>query len=301
MKELFPGYYPYSNKQVKRFLDEATIVLGASVLLDLFRISHNRTFLNIIEKKIPQDRLWLPYDTAWLYHNRLPDVIEEQIEVDNNASRYLTAFKEVIHNEHSHPFIPQDKMDKFDSFIKDIEESIESDRKFLVGCLGKHDIKKRISDLYHNRIGPEYDKTQTLQVYDESQKRNAAQLPPCMTFSSSSLERIRHNRYVIWKQIQQYAKENKKPVLMVLNRITPNWFFTYKDSTILPHQYLINEFKELTGQDIYILSAYSFLNYLLDAKDKDDEVVKLMNQLHDKPTLGNNQQISPISSDYNSI
>lgn len=301
MKDLFPGYYPYNYSQIQKFLKDSTIVFGASVLLDLFRISHGRTFLNIIERKISKERLWLPYDTVWLYHNRLVSVIEEQVENDISASMHLTAFKEAIHNEHSHPFISLDLMEKFDSFISEIESSLESDRRFLLKCLGRHDMKLKISELFHGRIGTEYDKIQTKQVYDESQKRNADQLPPCMTFSASPELRIKHNRYVIWKQIQQYAKENNRPILMVLNRITPNWFFTYKDSIVLPHQYLINEFKQETGQEISIISAHYFLDHLLNAGEKDDEVIKLLNQLHNKPTLGNNQQIAPFMPNSNSI
>lgn len=302
MKDLFPGFYPYSRQQIKKLADEATIVFGASVLLDLFRISHGRNFLDLIESKILLDRIWLPYDTAWLYHNRLAGVIQDQIDEDNKASMHLTAFKESIHNNFSHPFISKELMEKFDDFVKDVESSLETDRKFLVGCLGTHEYKNRISKLFHDRIGGMYDKTQTLQIYDESKKRNESQIPPCMTFSSSQDPRIIHNRYVIWKQIQQYAKENKKSVLMVLNRITPNWFFIYKDSFIMPHQHLINEFKQETGQDVYILSAHSFLDYLLSPQEKEDpEIKKLLGQLHDKPTLGHNQQIAPLTPNHNSV
>lgn len=302
MKELFPGFYPNSHQQIQKFFDEATIVFGASVLLDLFRISYGRKFLELIETKVPKDRIWLPYDTAWLYHNRLVDVIQEQIDEDSKASLHLTAFKESVHNNYSHPFIRQDLMEKFDDFVTEVEASLESDRKFLVTCLGTHDYKNRISKLFQGRIGCEYDKTQTLQAYAESKKRNESQIPPCITFSSSPDPRIKHNRYVIWKQIQQYAKENKKPVLMVLNRITPNWFFIYKDSFIMPHQHLINEFKQETGQNIYILSAHHFLKHLLSPQERQDSVIiKLLSQLHDKPTMGHNQQIAPLINKYNTV
>jgi len=302
MKEQFPGFYPYSYRQIKKFLEEATIVFGASVLLDLFRISEGLKFLELIESKIPKERLWLPYDTAWLYHDRMASVIQEQIDEDDKASMLLTSFKESVHNNYCHPFVSQDLMKKFDDFVKDIENSLETDRKNLVECLGNHKYKSRISRLFYNRIGREYDKTQMSQVYNESQKRNENQIPPCMTFSLSQNPRIRHNRYVIWKQIQQYAKENKKSVLLVLNRITTNWFFIYKDSFIAPHQYLINEFRQETGQDIYILSVHDFLDKLLSRKEKENaEIQQLLAQLREKPTLGHNQQIAPLMAIQNSI
>lgn len=301
MKDLFPGYYPYTHSEKRDFINEATIVFGASVLLDLFRISHGRVFLDIIEDHVPKERLWLPYDTVWLYHNRLPSVIDEQIEEDNNASKHLTAFKRAIHNPFGHPFITQELMNEFEGFICKLEESIESDRKILLSCLTKHDLKDRINDLFHGRVGREYDDSQTIQVFDESKKRNEIQLPPCLTFSSSSEPRIIHNRYVVWKQIQQYAKENEKSILIVLNRITPNWFFIYKDAVVTPHQYLINEFKKQTGQNVYIMSVHDFLEHLLKPAEKTAEIQKLLSQLHDKPTMGYNQQITPIMSKEHSI
>lgn len=302
MKKLYPGYYPYTNEQIKEFIKEANIVFGASVLLDLFRISHSRLFLDLIDTKISKERLWLPYDTVWLYHNRLVSVIEEQIEDGNNASKHLNAFKESINNKYGHPYITQDLMTKFDKFISEAEAALESDRKFLLSCLLNNDIKNKISKLFHNRIGTEYDATRMMQVFDESKKRNEEQIPPCMTFSSSTNPRIKHNRYVVWKQIQQYAKSENKPILIVLNRITPNWFFIYKDKVVTPHQALINEFKQETGQNVYILSVHDFLTHLLTAHEKENpEIQKLLSQLHEKSTPGNSQKIAPITSNNNAI
>lgn len=302
MKDLYPGYYPYNKTQRKAFIKDATIVFGASVLLDLYRISHGKQLLDLVEKKVPKDKLWLPYDTVWLYHNRLFSVIDEQIEDDNNASMHLTSFKESINNRYGHPYIPQDQMVRFNSFIEELEKSIETDRNFLLSFLEQNELKTRISNLFHSCIGDEYDATQMRQVFDESQERNRLQIPPCLTFSSSKDPRIINNRYVIWKQIQNYAKENHKSVLMVLNRITPNWFFIYKDRVVTPHQSLINEFKQITGQNIYIMSIYDYVKDLLDSKDLNNpEVKKILAQLHDKPTHGHSQQICPMSKKTNSI
>lgn len=299
MKDLFPGYYPYTKEQIKDFIQKANIVFGASVLLDLFRISDSTLFLKLIEEKI-HEKLWLPYDTVWLYHNRLVSVIDEQIEDCNNASKHINAFKESINNKYGHPYITQDLMTKFDEFISEVEKALESDRELLLSYLSNNDIKNKISELFHNHIGTEYDTTRLMQIFDESKKRNEEQKPPCMTFSSSTSPRIKHNRYVVWKQIQQYAKDEKKPILIVLNRITPNWFFIYKDKVVTPHQALINEFKQETGQNVYILSVHDFLTHLLSPSEKQEpEIQKLLSQLHKKPTPGNSQKIAPIISNNN--
>lgn len=168
MKTLFPGFYPYTNNQVKAFIKDSTIVFGASVLLDLYRISHWAVFLNLVKSKISEDRLWLPYDTAWFYHNRLSEVIDEQIEQVKTASKYLNSFKEAIESPFSHPFISNDLKTRFSTFIEDASKALEDDRNYLVQNLKSSDLKSRINKLFEGKIGTPYENAQLEQLYDES-------------------------------------------------------------------------------------------------------------------------------------
>lgn len=295
MKTLFPGFYPYTNNQVKSFIKESTIVFGASVLLDLYRISHWAVFLDLVKTK--SDRLWLPYDTAWLYHNRLSEVIDEQIELVKTASKYLNSFKETIESPFSHPYISNELMTRFGTFINDASQALEEDRNYLVQNLKSSNLKSRIDKLFKDKIGESYKNAQLEQLYDESNTRYSNQISPCLTLSSNPDTRVKHNRYVIWKQIQKYAKESKKPVLLVLNRITPNWFFIFNDEVVYPRQELINEFNRNTGQNIHIITAYSFIDYLTK-ENRTVEQEALLSQLHNKPTPGNTEKIANINSTF---
>ena len=181
MKTLFPGYYPYTNEQVKSFIEEATVVFGASVLLDLYRISNWSVFLNLVKTKIDQNRLWLPYDTAWLYHNRMPEVIDEQIERVKTASKYLNSFKESIESPFGHPFISNELMTRFGSFIEDASKALDDDSACLLKNLKTSALKLRIECLFRGRIGDAYEDAQLLQLFDESQKRYENQIAPCLT------------------------------------------------------------------------------------------------------------------------
>lgn len=290
MKALFPGYYPYTNNQVRSFIKESTIVFGASVFLDLYRISKWPVFLDLIKTKIDQNRIWMPYDTAWLYHNRMPEVIDEQIERVKTASKYLNSFKETIESPFGHPFISNDLMTRFSEFINDASKALDDDRKYLVQNLKSSALKSSIEKLFHDKIGDAYADAQLQQLYDESQKRYENQIAPCLTFSSSPDVRIKHNRYVIWKQIQKKAMDTRKPILLVLNRITPNWFFIYNKDVVYPRQELINEFNSCTGQSIHIITAYSFVDYLTKG-NRTTEQESLLLQLQNKPTMGNTEKL----------
>ena len=95
---------------------------------------------------------------------------------------------------------------------------------------------------------------------------------------------------IVWKQIERYAKEEKKDILLVLNRITPNWFFIYNDDVVRPHQNLINEFIKNTDRNISIITAHELISRL--TPEKTSEVKNLLTQLKSKPDYTNNQQTS---------
>ena len=169
-----------------------------------------------------------------------------------------------------------------------IKEALDKDRNFLLGHLNNSTLRSRIDDLFQGRIGHPYELSRLEQLYQESEDRHQQRRHPSIDFSSSKNIRIRHHRLIVWKQIERYAKENKKPIVLVLNRITPNWFFIYNDAMVRPHQNLINEFIKNTGQNIYIITAHELIDRLTSKKTSD--VNNLLTQLNNKPDFKYNQQ-----------
>lgn len=238
--------------------------------------------------------MWLPYDTAWLYHERLATVIDEQIQNVDSAASALNRLKDSFSDNGQHPYIPDSLKLSFDNTINQLKSALEKDRTFLLGHLNNSYLRKRIDEMFRDRIGDPYEQNQLEQLYQESEERHKQLRHPCIYFSSSKNIRIRHHRLIVWKQIERYAKEQEKPVVMVLNRITPNWFFIYNDAMVRPHQNLINEFIENTHQSIYIITAH----YLIDklATKKTQEITNLLAQLKNKPDLLYNQQTDDNSA-----
>ena len=279
MKKHFPGFYTYTPQELRDLISKSTIVFGASVLLDLLKISYGKDFLDVVSKEIPKERLWLPYDTAWLYHERLATIIDEQIKNVDSAASALNRLKDSFSDNGQHPYIPDNLKLSFDNTMNQLNNSY---------------LRKRIDEMFRDRIGDPYEQNQLEQLYIESEERHKQLKHPCIYFSSSKNIRIRHHRLIVWKQIERYAKEEGKPVVLVLNRITPNWFFIYNDAMVRPHQNLINEFIENTHQNIYIITAH----YLIDkvATKKTQEITNLLAQLKNKPDLLYNQQTDDNSA-----
>ncbi len=267
---------------------KSTIVFGASVLLDLLKISYGMDFLDVISKQIPKERLWLPYDTAWLYHERLATIIDEQIQNVDSAASALNRLKDSFSDNVQHPYISDTLKVDFDNMMNRLRDALERDRNFLLSHLNNSDLRKRIDELFRGRIGEPYEQNQLEQLYHESEERHKQRKHPCLDFSGSKNIRIRHHRLIVWKQIERYAQGENKPIVLVLNRITPNWFFIYNDAMVRPHQNLINEFIDNTGQNIYIITAHELIDRLVPRKTQ--VITSLLAQLKNKPDLLYNQQ-----------
>lgn len=288
MKKHFPGYYTYTRQEQKELLSKSTIVFGASVLLDVLKISYGKLFLDIVSKKIDSNRLWLPYDTAWLYHERLSKVIDEQIKNVDSAASALNRLRDSFSDNGQHPYISDPLKVDFDNMMHRLKDALEKDRVFLQSHLNNSLLRKRIDEIFQGRIGDPYEESQLEQLFQESEDRHNQRKHPSLVFSSSKNIRIRHHRLIVWKQIERYAKQEKKPIVLVLNRITPNWFFIYNDTMVRPHQNLINEFIDNTGQNIYIITAHELIERL--ASKKTPELSNLLSQLNNTPDLHYNQQ-----------
>lgn len=288
MKQHFPGFYTYSKQEQKDLIAKSTIVFGASVLLDLLKISYGMDFLDVISKQIPKERLWLPYDTAWLYHERLATIIDEQIQNVDSAASALNRLKDSFSDNVQHPYISDTLKVDFDNMMNRLKDALERDRNFLLSHLNNSDLRKRIDEVFRGRIGEPYEQNQLEQLYHESEERHKQRKHPCLDFSGSKNIRIRHHRLIVWKQIERYAQGENKPIVLVLNRITPNWFFIYNDAMVRPHQNLINEFIDNTGQNIYIITAHELIDRLVPRKTQ--VITCLLAQLKNKPDLLYNQQ-----------
>ena len=288
MKQHFPGFYPYTKHEQKDLIGKSTIVFGASVLLDLLKISYGKDFLDIVSKKIETERLWLPYDTAWLNHERLATVVDEQVKNVDSAAYALNRLKDSFSDNGQHPYISDTLKVDFDNMMKKIKEALDKDRNFLLSHLNNSVLRNRIDGLFQGRIGEPYEQNQLEQLYQESEDRHKQGRHPSIEISNSKNIRIRHHRLIVWKQIERFAKEGKKDIVLVLNRITPNWFFIYNDAMVRPHQNLINEFIENTDQNIYIITAHELIDRLISKKNSD--VMNLLSQLKNKPDFTYNQQ-----------
>ena len=142
MKTNFSGYYSYSKSELRDILSNSLLTLDYSFLLDINKLSHGRLILETLSNF--KDRLWLPYDTAWMYHQKIQKSIEEQISRVDTAKKYLTSFKNAADDPMNHPYIGEELTNKYDYLMKIAIESLEKESKYFI-------FKSRIYNTFHDK------------------------------------------------------------------------------------------------------------------------------------------------------
>lgn len=296
MKEYFPGFYKARYDDLIDFQQNATIVLDAYLLLDLLCVNEGKSFIDFLKDAKVENKLWLPYDAAWLYHNLMHDVLIEQIKHVKSSMSYLTSFKNSIDDKFSHPYISAELDGRFCNLIQELETGLNTEKDKLKNDLqNKEDgIISLIDKLYgKDNINIEYDEADLTRLYDEAKDRYSKRIPPGFLFDTEYKdERIKYHDYIVWSEMKKQAEEKKTDIMFVTNRIRSDWFFIYDDEIIGARKELINEFEGITKHKICIVTVHSFIeeNIKNIERNTGERYSDLLNVFSEKPFYAYNVQ-----------
>lgn len=298
MKHNFLGFYNTSPSEKQNIINSAIITIDSSLLLDVIRIQHGELFLKILNTNQFVDRLWLPYDAAWMYHNLMHDVIKRQIDKVKSSLSYLQRFNQYVENPSSHPYIDEQTMIKLNMLTGELRQQLQKEIKELSLTMRRNNVKDSIATLFDEKLGTSYDESEMIQLIQEAKKLYSSETPPCVNLYRSNIERVRFHNYIAFMQMIKKSKECNKPICFITNRITPDWFYTNQDSIISTRHELINSFYNQTENKFLCISAYWFVSkygsYALQPHQKES----LLKQLHKTPkpitdnTIDNNELTS---------
>lgn len=247
MQEYFPGFYSLACGNFGDLLDKATIVLDADVLLDLFRLRKEdaKCFLAYLEVEPIKNKLWIPYDVAWLYHKRMNEEILKQIDNINSVLSHLTQCKTSIHTARNFPYLEGDLSEKLQDIIDKVAENCQIECKSLLDNLKSGEIKDKINMLFQGKIGEAYSEEQLATIYESGKERYRNLEPPGCDTEKCADERIYYHDLIIWKQILNYSKTSickGHGILLVTGKIKRGWYYLVNNEIISTRHELINEF-----------------------------------------------------------
>ena len=278
----FKGYYrPDFNK----LWDEATFVIDTNVLLNLYRSSQKASdeLFDILKDLKGKDRLWMPYQFAYEYHKNLMNIhdkIEEEYnkhekELEELGKKQCDALAETLNRfKKRHGFEIESHTAKAKEVFEEIFQDFKTFGEDHKCRLCKEPLlENKIAQLIDGIYGEDYPAPRKAEIcrQDEehglvSSKDKANKSDPCGDLIGR-------------RQIIDYAKENKKPVILITD--DKDWFYKYKNKTKGPCPDLVQEMYDKAGVSFYSYKTSQFTKYArdyLDSQVSDETIAEIENR-----------------------
>ncbi|MEI2442326.1 PIN-like domain-containing protein [Priestia megaterium] len=281
MKKLFNTYYEYTKEEYDEIWGDGIFVLDANVLLNLYRYTEDtrKELLEILYNI--SDRLWIPHQIGLEYHSNRVSVILEQIVAFDQITASLSKSSQTVISGLSkdfkkfkkrHPSIKIDSItEKIDNYFNNLIKETKQQKEAHPNLLEHDNILEIITDLFKDKIGDSYDQNQLNEIFREGEERYKNQRPPGYEDSNAKKGSVRYyndliikNEYgdlIVWKQIIEKAKNEKKPIVFITDDVKSDWWETVSGRTLGPKDELVNEFKFETNQNLVMYNTERFMRY----------------------------------------
>lgn len=279
----------------KDLWDRAIFVTDTNVLLSLYKYTNSTRgqLLKVLDKM--GDKLWVPHQVALEFlYNRSIKIHEQEEEYKNHLSAIDKAKdkakKEIDDNLNSikksfRKFDTENIKTRIDTFFEELKKDIEKDNSDNPNFYEEDEVLetfKRIS----RTIGSSYSKEELDEIYLEGEERYKLNIPPGYKDLQDKQGEFKiygettiKNEYgdlILWKQIIDKAKIEKKPVVFITDDVKEDWRENNKGKKV-PRKELINEFFERTKQQFMMYTTESFLKHTIKYSDDwhvNDDVIE---------------------------
>lgn len=236
----------------------------ANVLLNVYRYTPKtcEELFHVFENL--KERTWLTHQAVLEYHERREEVIAQQYAIYEDIEIPLKKASEDIANKYrrrGHSFAATDLL------LQMIDETISSIRSTLEVAQSKHpdrrehdDLLNRVTDLFSNRIGNRFSPKQIDELRQEAALRYKLQIPPGYKDKDKGEQR-QYGDYILWKQLIDFAKTQKKPIILATDDTKEDWWRIEKGKTIGPRPELIEEMRSKAGAAFYMYNVGEFMRY----------------------------------------
>ncbi len=263
MRRLFRSYYRPTQEEFSTMWQECIFAFDANVLLNIYRYTpETRERLFEILKQL-QDRIWLPYQVAYEYHEQRLNVISQQLNayeaMETQLGKTLQGIENELRKYKRHAFANTDQISEI------FKDAVESATAILQEARLKHpDLLKVdnlldiITDLFNDKIGEPFSQERLEQVYQDAEQRFQQQIPPGYKDTKKDGSK-QYGDVVMWFQLIDYAKSQKKPIIFVTDDGKEDWWLRHDGKTIGPRRELIQEMFDKAGVAFYMYSTDEFM------------------------------------------
>jgi hypothetical protein len=289
MKKEFIGYYDPTEGEIRNSWTNGVFSFDANTLLNLYRYTEltRNDFLDAL--KTLKGKLFLPHQAALEYHINRIAVIERVANSYTMINDILTTNFEKVLKPHinqfkKHPAIQIEAILKLGrEFLQKISDELDKQKKNHPDFMTDDNVLNKLTELFDDSVGREFSKQELKKIFDEGKERYSERIPPGFRDAETKQKKGERNMYgdfIIWKELINHTKKEKKPIVFVTDDRKEDWWTIEDGKTIRPREELIKEFFDQTGIRILIYNADSFLhyakkkNYLPNLKDNTIKEVK---------------------------
>lgn len=133
----------------------------------------------------------------------------------------------------------------------------QKEKNLLVQKPSDDPILNRLLKLFNNKVGGAYDKKEIEDLEQEGEERYTHSIPP--GYKDCKKQNNKYGDFIIWRQIIDYARKQKKDVLYITADQKEDWWEIYDNKTVGPRVELKKEFKEQTEHTFFMYSMQMFL------------------------------------------
>jgi hypothetical protein len=298
----FKEYYRPAEEEFSALWNSCVFVFDTNTLLDLYRYTENtrESFLSILEQL--KDRIWIPFQVAYEYHENRLTVISTQLEaydrIEKEIKSSLQKLEGISAEYKRHPLIDADQL------TQTIKEAFTNILSFLGDIRAKHPdfltsdaLLERLTLLFEGRVGNSYSKDDLAKKYQEAEKRIQNQIPPGYK-DTNKTDSKKYGDFIVWSQMLDLAKSQQKSLIFITNDGKEDWWRIHKNKTIGPRPELIREMLDCSGVAFYMYSTDQFISYAqgflalqdqqlaieeikeLKQQDNNEILVNAINRLH---------------------
>lgn len=213
MRSKFPGYYNPTEETFRILTNNATIVLDANVLLDLYRYSEETATILLETIDSLKDRIFIPYQVSLEYHRSLNNVISEQIKKYEDTIKKLEEFKKLLEEKRSHPFLSEELHKKINNFCEEINKELLSKKQEIENLIRENPTKERLANILAGKIGEPFCGKELEEIYKEGEKRYKNHIPPGYKDNNKN-GNDRYGDLVLWKEVLKLSKEKDHIILV---------------------------------------------------------------------------------------
>lgn len=271
MKKKFDWYFEPSKDEIDNIWKNGILTVDTNVLLDLYRY-HEGTRKSIIESLSKfEGKRWLSHQAATeFFRNRTKVIVssekafkqalEETVKLDSSLVSAVNQLK-------GNRIIPTSVADELETSVKDLIEQAKTKilkaKESYPQFLRDDTILTQLSNLFNDAIGDDFPEGEKPEIKIQAEERKSNKVPPGYLDDDKDGERP-YGDYYLWRQILEYAKIERKPVVFVTSERKEDWWEIISGKTIGPRSELMKEANLISGQRVLIYHTELFLKYALE-------------------------------------